>query len=118
MAVPVVLAAVSTVTGVAGTISQISDAQKRREFEQAMGRLNADEKIALDRQLGRAKTQAERLAILTNAVGMIRAAETTARLQNIGKAEEAKRKKEMITIFLIVGGGLALITTVILLKKL
>lgn len=118
MAVPIALAAVSAVTGVAGTISQISDASKRRDFEFAMGRLSNDQKLALEKQLAQARNQTERLTILTNAVAMIRSAETTAKLQNLGKAQQAKRQKEMITIFLIVGGGLAAILTVLALRKL
>jgi hypothetical protein len=118
MAIPVAIAAVSAVTSVAGTINQISDASKRRDFEFAMGRLSNDQKLALERDLAKANTQAKRLEILTNAVAMIRSAETTAKLQNQGKAEQAKRQKEMVTIFLIVGGGLAAILTVLALRKL
>ncbi len=118
MAIPVAIAAVSAVTSVAGTINQICDAGKRRDFEFAMGRLSNDQKMALERDLARANTQAKRLEILTNAVAMIRSAETTAKLQNQGKAEQAKRQKEMVTIFLIVGGGLAAILTFLALRKL
>ena len=118
MALPVAIAAVSAVTGVASTISQISDANKRRDFEFAMGRLSNDQKLALEKDLAAAANQRETLTILTNAVAMIRSAETTAKIQNKGKAEQAKRQKEMVTIFLIVGGGLATILTVLALRKL
>jgi hypothetical protein len=118
MAAPVILGGVQVATQVVGTIAQINDANKRRDFDFAIGRLSLDQQMALERDLSRAADATQRLAILTNAIAMIRTAETTGKLQNKGKAEEAKRKKEMLNIALIVGGGIAAIFTVILLRKL
>jgi hypothetical protein len=113
-----ITAGIGAATQIAGTIAQISDMSKRRDFDFALGRLSLAEKTALERELGRANTQAQKLAILTQAVSSIRSAEVTQKLVNKGMAEADERKKERMMIYLIVGGGLALILTVVLIKKL
>lgn len=111
-------AGLGVATQIAGTIAQISDMNKRRDFDQAMGRLSLAERTALERELGRANTQAQKLAILTQAVSAIRSVEVQQKLINKGMAEADERKKERIMIYLIVGGGIALIVAAILIKKL
>ena len=118
MAAMAVIGGVQAVTGIVGTIAGIGDAQRRRETEAAMGLLSLSQQMSLERDLGRARTQTERLKILTDAVSMIRSAEVTQKLANQGKEQEAKRKKERITIYLVVGGGIATLLTVILIRKL
>jgi hypothetical protein len=113
-----ITAGIGAATQIVGTIAQISDMQKRRDFDQAIGRLSLAEKTALERELGRANTQAQKLAILTNAVSAIRSAEVTQKLVNKGMAEADERKKERMMIYLIVGGGVSLIVAVLLIKKL
>lgn len=119
MPLPVAAAAsvVSAGANLAQTITNIADAKKRREVEFAMNKLSKDQQLALDRDLGRAKTQAERLMILSNAMAMIRSAETTVKLQNLGKEQEAQRKKEMLTYILIASGGLGIFLIAFLIKK-
>jgi len=112
-----ITAGIGAAAQVAQTIANIVDMQKRRDFDQAIGRLSLAEKMALDRELGRANTQAQKLAILTNAVSAIRSAEVTQKLVNKGMAEADERKKERMMIYLIVGGGIALIGAVLLIKK-
>jgi hypothetical protein len=119
MAIPLepISLGIQTLTGVASTVAQISDMANRRAVEEAVGKLTLDQQMALERELAGAKTKTDRLAILSNAVAMIRSAETTAKLQNLGKKQQAERQKEMVTIFLIVGLGLATVVTVLLIKK-
>jgi len=103
---------------VAQTIANINDMAKRREYEFAFGRLNMDSRLALDKALAAANTQTEKLAILTNAVAMIRQAETTQKLINKGQAEADKRKQDRINTYLIVGGGAAALLITFLIIKL
>jgi len=110
-------AGISAATQIVSTIAGISDMNKRRDVEQALGRLSLAEQNAIARELNRAKTQSERLAILTNAVASIRSAETTQKLKNLGMEEADRRKKEMTMIYLIVGLGIAAVLTVVLIKK-
>lgn len=116
-AVEPISAGIGLVTNIVGTISQISDSKKRREFDQALGRLDLAQRIALEKQVSGAKTLTERLAILTNAVSAIRQAEVTQKLKNKGMAEADERKKERLMIYLIVGGGIAALLAVFLIKK-
>lgn len=64
----VIGASVQALTGIASTIAGISDMNKRREIERSLAVLNNQQKKQLDQQLLAAKTQTERLSILSNAV--------------------------------------------------
>jgi hypothetical protein len=102
---------------VAQTIANINDMGKRRNFEFAMGRLSLSQQIALEKDLARAKNDVDKLAILTNAVAMIRQAETQQKLINQGQADADKRKKDRLNTYLIVGGGAAALLITFLIIK-
>jgi hypothetical protein len=108
---PIVAVAVGVGTALASTISGISNADKRKKFEFAISRLSADRQDELNRRMERARTQTERLSILANAVAMIKADERRSEIQG---SQIADRNK----LFLIIGGGLAILITAYLIKKL
>jgi hypothetical protein len=105
-----ITAGIQTATMVAQTIGQINDADKRRNYEFAISRLSADRQQLLNNQMLRAKTLTDRLGILANAVAMVKAEETRSRIQS---SESAERNK----MILIIGGGMALLITAFLIKK-
>jgi hypothetical protein len=107
---PIVTTAVAVGTVLATTIAGISDADKRKKFEFAISRLSSDRQDDLNKEMARAKNQTERLSILANAVAMIKAEERRSEIQGSQTAERNK-------IILIVGGGLALLITAFLIKK-
>lgn len=109
--IAVVQAGAAVGSAIGNTIVTIADAQKRRMFENALSRLSLDRQKELDGRLLRAKTLSERLAILTNAVTMIKVEEARAKIQG-------KQKEETTKILLIVGGGVVLLIAAFLIKKL
>ncbi len=104
--VQVAAAVVSIGAGIAQTIAGVKDAKKRREFEQSIAMLTLQQQEQLNAKILNAKTQNERLSILTNAVVQLR----------IGKEEQAN-KKELTTALVIIGGGIVLIGILFAVKK-
>lgn len=110
MAIDPVTAGLQVAATAATTISQIDDANKRRNYEFALSRLTADEQKALNRKLAAAQTQTERLGILTSAMAQINALTATEKIK-------AQSRAELTTAILIVGGGIALILTAYFIKR-
>lgn len=110
MAIDPVSASIQVATAITQTVSQISDQNKRRNYEFAIARLNADEQNSLNRKLAAAGTQNERLAILANAIATIKAQEAASLI-------ESGNKKQTTLILLVIGGGLALLVAAYLIKK-
>lgn len=115
MAVPIpsidpVTSGVQAATAIAQTISAINDANKRRNYDFAIGRMSADRQMELNKQLQAAENLNQRLAILANAVAMVRAQEVRSRIEG---ADAAERNK----LILIVGGAFAVLITAFLIRK-
>ncbi len=104
------MVAVSAIVGigssVAGVLTQVNDAKKRREFEQALSTMSQTQQNALNEKILRAKNDNERLSILINAVAQIK----------IGQAS-AKTDKDTKMAMIIIGGGVALLLTIFMIKK-
>lgn len=86
------------------TIANISDQKKRRLFEQNLSLLNADQQVALERQLLAASSESERLRILGERL-------TQLNIQRIGNiasvyAEQEKKKRNQQ---LLIGGGILVV---------
>jgi hypothetical protein len=101
---------VQAAAAIAQTISAINDANKRRNYDFAIGRMSADRQQELNKQLLSAKNLNERLAILANAVATVRAQEVRSRIEGV---ESAERNKMII----IVGGAFAILITAFLIRK-
>lgn len=103
MAVPVmaISAGVSAVTGIVNSISAISDANKRRTYEQNLGLLTLDQKKALETLLIKAGSEQAREQILAQTLGSA----NTARIDALAKLQTEKEKtKKTIIVVSIVGG--------------
>jgi len=113
MAVPVmaISAGVSAVTGIVNSISAISDANKRRAYEQNLGLLTLDQKAKLEKLLIKAGSEQAREQILAQTLGTA----NSARIDALAKvqAEKEKTKKTVLVVAIIGGvvivGGLLLI---------
>lgn len=115
MALPIAAAAqvVQAGAAVVSTISSISDASKRRLYEQNLGLLSLDQQKALNKQLIAANSEDARQAILANTLGQI----GSARVNALSAVQVEKEKtKKVLTIAAI--AGLALVVgLVVILKK-
>lgn len=89
------------------TISQISDMNKRRKFEQALDLLSNDQQNALNQQLAAAGTQTDRLKILSDSL-------TNFLIQN--QTSGARNNVILYAVAAVLSLGI-LITVVILNKK-
>lgn len=114
MAVPIaaVSAGVSAVTGIVNSITNISDASKRRLYEQNLGLLNVEQRAKLEALLRKANSEDARQQILAQTLGTA----NTARIDALAKvqAEREKTKKTIIVVSII--GVVLLLGTVLILK--
>lgn len=115
MAVPVmaVSAAVSAVTGVATAISGISDASKRRIYEQNLGLLTLDQQKALNKQLISANSENARQQILASTLGSI----GTARVTALSTVQVEREKTKKVVTIVVIAGVLLVVGLVVILKK-
>lgn len=90
--------------------SQIVKGEKGRKTFFSKTRLSADEQKRLNEELLRAQTQEERVKILTNAVNLIRSEAERA-------TQEAEIKNKRNRNILIIGGSIALLISIILIKR-
>jgi hypothetical protein len=115
MAVPVaaISAGVGAVTGIVDSITSISDASKRRLYEQNLGLLNFDQKAKLEKLLRSANSEDARQQILAQTLGSA----NVARIDALAKVqvEKEKTKKTLLVIGII--GGILLIGGVILVMR-
>lgn len=106
MPLPVAIAAVSAAVSIGSSIAGVSDANKRRLYEQNLALLNVDEKRKLDSMLQSAKSEEARQQILASTLGTIGSARVNALAQV--QAEKEKTKKTL----LIVGIGAVVVLVV------
>lgn len=101
-----VSAAGSVATGIANTIAGINDANKRRQTETALAYLSNQQKDELNQKLLAAKTQTDRLQILSSAI------------VQYAIANEAGASKGKTAMYMIAAGlGVALLVMAIFLMK-
>jgi hypothetical protein len=105
---------VSTLAQTAGTISQVADAKKRREYEQGLSMLTLEERQRLERDLLRTTSKDKRLEVLANAFAQIKSTQTATALTAKQKAEA---RRETLTAIIVVGGAALILLTVVLLKR-
>ena len=97
------------------TISTINDVNKRRKFEQNFAQLSLEQQKGLDIKLGEAKSQTERLSILSQYLTQLNSQRIANLASFYGDKEKAKR-----TNLLIIAGGVALlgiIVAIVVLKR-
>lgn len=96
-------------------ISGISDQKKRAVFQQNLAILTADQQKKLDQLLIDARSEAERLQIITNAL----ASSNVQRINNIATMYAEAEKKKRNQQILVIGGFLvfAAIAITLTLKK-
>jgi hypothetical protein len=96
-------------TGIGSTIAMISDAKKRAQFQEDIEMLSLEKRNELERSIQRASSINERIKILTDAVTAIRVAEVQKKL-------DRKPKDDTKQLFLIIGGGFAVLLGAVLIK--
>lgn len=89
---------------VVSTIATISDANKRRKFEQNFSALNSDAQRGLNQKLMEAQSESERLGILSQYLTQL----NSQRITNLAGYYSDKEKQKRTTTLIIVG-GLALV---------
>ena len=102
----VVESVVNIGTGVANTVADIKDKNKRRDIEMALSRLSAQDQKLLNQKIARAQNQNDRLKILAEEV-------TKVQIEQV----KEQRKKQTTTAIIIVGGSLVLLVAVYLLTR-
>jgi hypothetical protein len=96
-------------TGILGTIAGINDSKKRLEIQENLEKLSIAQRDALERDIQSQNTTTQKIAILTNAVTMIKVAEVSKKL-------DKTQKDNTKTLLLIIGGGVALLATAVVLR--
>lgn len=112
------LAAAQTLTGIASTVAQIKDAKSKLNLQTNLAFLDAQQKADLERELQATTSRDNRMAILINAVSNIRAAQTTSILSSTITSEAmAKSKQDTNTAIAVIGGSIALLVAIVILKR-
>ena len=102
----------------AKAIGEMVDAQKRREAEQNIALMDVKQRAALERELQRTTSLDKRREILANAFSSIKAAQTSAILSStIQSRALAKSKRETNTAIIIIGGAVAILAAIVIIKK-
>jgi len=100
-----VISAGGQIAGTAiSTIASVSDANKRRKFEQNFQLLSLEQQRGLDTMLIKAKGESERLSILGQYLTQLNAQ----RISNLSKVYADREKKKTATTILIVVGALSI----------
>lgn len=107
MAVPVaaISAGVSAVTGVVNSITSITDANKRRMYEQNLGLLTLEQRAKLEELMRKAGSETARQQILAQTLGTA----NTARIDALAKVQaEREKTKKTVLVVSIIGGVILL----------
>lgn len=99
---------IAAASAIMGAVGKINDANKRRQFSQALTLLTNDQKIELNNRLIKATTQTDRLAILTDSI-----------VEFTEQNESTAASKKIMMLFVAGGLGLVLLTITVIyyLKK-
>ena len=104
-------AAAQAVASIATSINGISDANKRRKFEQNLAALDYDQKIALNKLLMGAQSEQAREQILGDTLGKL----NTARVDALGKIQIEKEKtKKVLLVVGAVGAVIGILAFIVI----
>lgn len=104
---PIVAPAIaSSLTGIVTAITNISDMEKRRKYEQSLAALDFDQKIKLNQALLAAGSEQARQQLLADTLGKL----DVARINALGSLQ-AEKEKTRKTLYIV--GGIAVIITII-----
>jgi hypothetical protein len=111
-------AVVAAVTGVGKAIAGVKDMKLRADIERNIKFLSQKQQIELDRQLQNAATQDKKTEILVNAVSKIRGGQSAAIITATIQARKADQvKQERTNAIIVIGGAVAIMIAIYLLKK-
>ena len=109
---------IQALTSIASTVAQIQDAKKKTDIQRNLGYLDEAQKLELENQLQRTNDINKKMEILINAVSNIRAAQTSSILSaTITSRALSKSKQDTTTAFIVIGGAVAILIAIVLLKK-
>jgi hypothetical protein len=97
------------------TISQISDANKRRKFEENFSRLTLEQQKGLEMMLIESKSATERLSVLAQYLTQLNAQRISNLASYYGEKEKSSRNKTLLILGGVVVAGI--LVTYILLKN-
>ena len=111
-------AVVGAITGVAKAIAGVKDMKLRTDIERNIKFLTQKQQIELDKQLLNAATQDKKTEILVNAVSKIRGGQSAAIITASIQARKADQvKQERTNAIIVIGGAVAIMIAIYLLKK-
>lgn len=114
MAVPLIIAAVGAAASVAQAGMGASKQAKERYMMEQLSFLNKDQELKLAKELASAKTEEERIKIVTQAVSTV----AEARLKGLTVVQlEKEKSKKTILIVAIAGAALVLVTVLLLTRR-
>lgn len=97
---------VKAFTNITSSITSVVDTGKKRQYEQAVSNLSFEQQKKLNEQLLKAKSQQDRIAILSNVALQVQ------------ESKKARQTKEIIILSVVVlGSALAILAAVYVLKK-
>lgn len=114
MPIPVIIAAVAAAASVAQAGVGISKQDKQRYMTEQLSFLSAEEQRKLEKRLNEAKTEQERISIISGAVSTV----AEARLKGMTTVQlEREKTRKTILVLGVVGGVLILLTVLITTKR-
>ena len=114
MAVPIIIAAVSAAASIATSASGASKQAKERYMSEQLAFLNNDQQDRLARDLASAKSEEERIKIVSSAVSTV----AEARLKGLTVVQlEKEKSKKTILIVAIAGAALVLVTVLLITRR-
>jgi hypothetical protein len=105
-------------TAIWSTAAQIKDMKERANVEKNIALLNQQQANELNKELLRTQDINRRIEILTNAVANVRSAQTSTILSGaINLKDKAQGRKDIITTILVLGGAIAVLVAIVIIKK-
>jgi hypothetical protein len=105
-------------TAIWSTAAQIKDMKERANVEKNIALLNQKQADELNRELLRTQDVNRRIEILTNAVANVRSAQTSTILSGaINLKDKAQGRKDILTTVLVLGGAIAILVAIVIIKK-
>jgi hypothetical protein len=118
MPVTIVIAAAAAAAAIAKAVASVKDMKMRRDIERAIGMLTQIQKDELGKQLLATQSQDKHLEILYNAVAKIIGSQSAAIITASIKARKDDIvKRERTTAIVVLGGAIAIVIAIYLLKK-
>jgi hypothetical protein len=105
-------------TAIWSTAAQIKDMKERANVEKNIALLNQKQADELNRELLRTQDINRRIEILTNAVANVRSAQTSTILSGaINLKDKAQGRKDILLTVLVLGGAIAILVAIVIIKK-